>query len=250
MTEDDSTDSVDDQERRLAQFERWMDATGLVVDSGMKYAMHDSLYSNPDQAEAYEEASELGVDGLAYAIWKLGWDFQVDGWVYDEELGWQQESTIEARDAEDDSTAEDEQTEYVLSDFPLEEESESDESWVYYVGPEGNEGWQNMDTGTISRRKKRPGSPPDGGDGYDDWLAGWKRPPEPDDLDEGQLLEVQTDDRDPELAVVTATSDDGIRIRIEHPPEEEDGLSILAVEDENFSAMLDVPGWVEPYRDG
>ncbi len=75
-----------------------------------------------------------------------------------------------------------------------------------------------MDTGMISRRKKRPGSPPDSADGYDDWLAGWKRPPDPDDLDEGQLLEVQTDDRDPESAIVTGTSDDGISIRTEHLP--------------------------------
>jgi|GEM_PF-2651809 len=252
MTEDDSIDFEDDQEKRLAQFERWMDATGLVVDSGMKYAMHDSLYSNSEQAAAYEEAGELGVDGLAYAIWKLGWDFQVDGWVYDEELGWQQESTIEARDAADESKSEDEyeQTVYALSDFPLEDESESDGSWVYYVGPEGNEGWQNMDSGAVSYRKERPGSPPDGGDGHDDWLLGWKRPPEPDDLDEGQLLEVQTEDREPELAVVTSTSDDGISIRTEHPFEGQKRLSVLAVEDQSYSAVLDIPGWAEPYRDG
>lgn len=108
---------------------------------------------------------------------------------------------------------------------------------------------QSMDTRVISRHKKRLGPPADSADGYDDWLAGRERPPDPDNIDEGQLLEVQTDDRDPELTIVTDTSDDDISIRTEHPPEEEDGLSILAVEDGNFSAILDVPDWVEPYRD-
>lgn len=58
--------------------------------------------------------------------------------------------------------------------------------WTYYYGPEGGEGWINLDTGEIRYQQQRPGPGPEGGDGYDDWLAdGWAEPPE--DLGELQI---------------------------------------------------------------
>lgn len=68
--------------------------------------------------------------------------------------------------------------------------------WVYYVGPQGGEGWQNMNTGEVRYQKERPGPGPEGGDGYGDWLGdGWSEPP--DDLHElasGQPIEVYDHD--------------------------------------------------------
>ncbi|SFR38407.1 hypothetical protein SAMN04487947_0721 [Halogeometricum rufum] len=80
----------------LEKFRRWEQETGIELDSLTKQAMHDSLYSNPNHEEAYVEAQEKGVDVQAYSIWKLGWDHHVDGWVYDDELGWQREEAGES----------------------------------------------------------------------------------------------------------------------------------------------------------
>lgn len=247
-----------DQRERLAQFERWLDDTGLVVDSDTKYAMHDSLYSNPEQVEAYDEGNELGVDGPTYAIWKLGWDHHVDGWTHDDEFGWRRAGVL-AHHQDDDSPSEPEpsQTAIPLSDFGTSEdrtEGASDGAWVYDYGPDGFGRWTNIETGERCRRKRRPGPAPDGGDGDDDWVPGWKRPPESaDELATGQLVEVEVSDGEPEVAVVTDTAGDGVRIRTEHaehPVTGGDSISVLAVEDETDSTDVDPPEWARAFRDG
>jgi len=255
MPEDDRANDID-EETRKQQFQHWMAATGLVVDSDMKYAMHDSLYSNPDQVDAYEEASELGVDNLAYAIWKLGWDDQVDGWVYDTELGWQEKETLKAaRNAEQKASDRPNRNKQItLSDIGPDGgvDSDSDESWVYYVGPDGRSAWQSMETGAVKRQKVRPGPAPDGGGGYDDSLPGWRTPPKNmRRLEKGQLLEIRLADRDPELAVVMSV-DAHVSIRTEYPDHlfaSDEYISVLAVEDDEATHPVEVPEWAEAYRD-
>lgn len=255
MSQDDFFDGDNDKQERLTQFERWRDETGLVVDSGMEYAMHDSLYSNPEQAEAYEEADELGVNGLAYAIWKLGWDDHVDKWIYDDEVGWRREGVSASAEDKNDSV-EDESFELTLNDFAAPEissEGSSDEIWVYDYSPDGYGRWTNLQTGERSYRKRRPGHPPEDGDGYDDYLPGWKKPPElVNELEKGQLLGVQLSDQEPELAVVMNISGDSVSIRTEYPDHlfaGDDYITILAVEDRNSSEFIKVPEWAESYRD-
>lgn len=254
MPEDDRANDVDGEER-IQQFRHWMDATGLVVDSDMKYAMHDSLYSNPDQADAYEEASELGVDKLAYAIWKLGWDDQVDGWVYDEELGWQEARTLRAaREAQEAAEESETKAKMTLSDFASDETVDPDSAgpWVYYVGPDGKSGWQSMETGAVKHQKVRPGPGPDEGDGYGDFLPGWQKPPTNlRRVEKGQLLEVRLSDREPELAVVMDASGE-VSIRTEYPDHlfaGDEYISVIAVEDDEASHPVAVPEWAEAYRD-
>lgn len=262
MADDDANTDERGRDVRRQEFEHWMNATGLTVDSDMRYAMHDSLYSNPDQADAYEEAGKLNVDGLAYAIWKLGWEYQVDGWVYDEELGWQPEATLRAiheyeeRESAVSREPENEVGELVLNDFanPADEDTPgSDEAWVYYMSPKG-EGWQNMaDPYDVRYQRRRPGPAPAGGDGHDDYLTGWRGPPEDaSELSEGQLLEVTLGDREPEAAVVTGVSDEAVTIctdSLDYLFADNDSITVSAVEDTDSADSVAVPEWAERHRD-
>lgn len=237
-----------------------MDMTGLTVTSDMKYAMHDSLYSNPEQADAYDEASKLNVDGLAYAIWKLGWDDQVDGWVYDEELGWQPEQTLQAireyeeQESAQDQEAEDQGGELTLSDFERQVDEAAEDSdegpWVYYIGPDGGEGWQDMSNPTDVRyQTNRPGPAPEGGDGKGDYLVGWQEPPEDaSKLSEGQLLEIQLGDREPEVAVVESITGGEVSIQtksVDYLFVDDNSIAVLAVEDRSTADKADVPDWAD-----
>lgn len=89
--------------------------------------------------------------------------------------------------------------------------AKQEDVWVYYVGPEGGEGWLNVQTGEKRYQQKRPGQAPEGGDGYGDWLAeGWADPPDdPTDLMVGQTLEVQAPDGSFEEAHYGGEDDDG-----------------------------------------
>lgn len=107
----------------LERFRRWELETGIDLESTTKQAMHDSLYSNPDHKEAYLEAQEKGVDARRYSVWKLGWDHYVDGWVYNDELGWQREAVVESQSessserADESDPRQDERSAVSLSDF-------------------------------------------------------------------------------------------------------------------------------------
>lgn len=129
-------------------------------------------------------------------------------------------------------------------------DADSENIWIYYITGEGA-CWLDLDSGEVSNSKRRPGEPPEDGDGYGDWLTGWTSLPDsPRTLSKGQMLEVQLDDREPELGVVVNT-DDSVCIRTEYPDHlDEDYISVLAVEDTSASESIVVPEWAEPYRDG
>lgn len=68
--------------------------------------------------------------------------------------------------------------------------------WVYYYGPDGGEGWQNMRTGEVRYQKARPGEAPEDGDGYGEVLGdNWA--PDPEDkgeIDVGADVELSIND--------------------------------------------------------
>lgn len=68
--------------------------------------------------------------------------------------------------------------------------------WTYYYGPNGGEGWMNMETGEIRYQKERPGEAPEDAMVEGDWLAdGWGDPPEDiTELSEGQHVEFYDED--------------------------------------------------------
>lgn len=155
----------------------------------------------------------------------------------------------------DNETPDETQPQTTLSEIAPGTESETgtEGTWTYYYEPEAGEGWSNLQTGEVSHSKMRPGQPPEDGDGYGDWLSGWTQPPDAvEQLTNGQLLEVQLADREPELAVVMNTAGDNVSIRTEYPDHlfaGDDYISVLAVEDTDAESV-DVPEWAEPYRDG
>lgn len=110
--------------------------------------------------------------------------------------------------------------------------------WVYYVGPQGGEGWQNVQTGEIRYQKRRPGEAPEDGDGKGDWLAeGWAEPPEEENwwmsLQPGQTIEYDDPggDFDPTDGTVEEVTEDGVLLEdgseSELPPD-----NVTAVEDD------------------
>lgn len=113
-----------------------------------------------------------------------------------------------------------------------------EEPWVYYVGPRGGEGWQNMVTGEIRYQQQRPGPAPEEGDGYGDWLAeGWAEPSgDPNDLHPGQTVEIQEGslfgDGDYFAAEVVTVGDGGVTVQTEDGTEDTfDYENVTAVEE-------------------
>lgn len=123
--------------------------------------------------------------------------------------------------------------------------------WTYYITPEGQATWINMESGKTSNRKVRPGDAPEEGDGYGDYLSGWTEPVQTKGaLLAGQLLEVKVKDRDPEVAIVLQNHGETV-IRTEKPNHFSLGrnsISVLAVEEELASRDVHVPSWAKPYR--
>lgn len=97
-------------------------------------------------------------------------------------------------------------------------EKEAANVWTYYYGPQGGEGWLNLQTGEIRYQQQRPGEPPEGGDGHDDWLAeGWAEPPDdPDELLPGQTVEINVRDEYREAEVVGVNPDGSVEIDAEN----------------------------------
>jgi hypothetical protein len=93
----------------------------------------------------------------------------------------------------------------------ISKQDDSEDVWVYYWGPRGGEGWQNLRTGEIRYQKHRPGPAPEDGDGYGDWLAeDWHEPP--DDLSElqvGQTIETRDNSGEFYEDEITGFTDDG-----------------------------------------
>lgn len=119
--------------------------------------------------------------------------------------------------------------------------------WTYYVGPEGGEGWMNIETGEVRYQKQRPGEAPEDGDGYGDWLGeGWSEPPDDlRDLQSGQVVEVLTEEGEyVEGTVDLFDQDDGEFAQIDLGPGEGNALvgpagddELTAVEEINDTAV-------------
>lgn len=71
-----------------------------------------------------------------------------------------------------------------------------DGQWVSFVGPQGGEGWVNLQTGEKRYQKQRPGDGPEGSD-EGEFASGWTEPPEDlSDLEWGQQVEFYNENKD------------------------------------------------------
>lgn len=82
------TGDIMEQPEEIEAFRRWVNRTGIDLDSSTEQAIHDSLYSNEAAADAFEYADKRGVDKYAFVVWRLGRDHYIEGWTYSQSDGW------------------------------------------------------------------------------------------------------------------------------------------------------------------